>query len=290
MSHYHHREYLSDDGLRLFARDYTAAADAPVVLCLHGLTRNSADFEPLCNALAGRYRLIVPDQRGRGRSQWDNNPERYQPLRYNHDMLTLLAALEIDRVHIIGTSMGGIMGMMLAAKHPDLIASLVLNDIGPQIDPEGVKLIAKAVARPVQYTDWEDAVTRIKQYHAPLFAEFTDKDWQVFARRTCKAVGQGVGQSVVPDYDPDIGLFFAGASEVAAPDLWDEFRQLHAIPMLVIRGALSNVLSAATCEQMHSQHPKLSVLELANRGHAPLLDEAPALRAIETLLASNTTE
>lgn len=286
MATYTPLNYVSEDGLQLFARDYAQTGHPQggerVVLCLHGLTRNSADFEPLCDILAPHYRLIVPDQRGRGQSQWDPDPEHYQPLIYNRDMLTLLDTLELQRVDIIGTSMGGIMGMMLAAEYPGRVNSLVLNDIGPTIDLEGVRLIATMVQQRPHYRDWEDAVSTIRRGIQPLFPDFSEQQWRDFARRTCRQVEEGV----VPDYDPAIGKTFAGGGDAVAPDLWPLFRQLPPIPMLVIRGALSTLLSHHTCEQMQAQQPGLHLVELSNRGHAPILDEPAAVAAIEALLSA----
>lgn len=280
MTLYRSFEYLSEDGLRLFARDYHQQPNAPVLLCLHGLTRNSADFEPLCEALAEHYRLIVPDQRGRGRSANDPNPANYTPLQYNQDMYALLASLGIERINVIGTSMGGIMGMLMATEKPGLIASMVLNDIGPGIEIAGVKLIADIVSNPPRYNSWNNAVAAIAQTSGVLFPDYTLHDWQQFARRTCRETTAGI----VPDYDPAIGQAFANADEIAAPDLWSSFAILKRLPMLVIRGAMSNILSAETCQRMSDEHPSLQVVELANRGHAPILDEPPALAAIEAFL------
>lgn len=281
MSEFTPVEYSSEDGLRLFARDYHANPQAPTVLCMHGLTRNSADFEPLCEVLAPHYRLIVPDQRGRGQSQWDANTDNYQPLCYSRDMFTLLDTLGLDRVIAIGTSMGGIMGMIMAVQQPGRLSGLVLNDIGPEINIEGVNQIAEVVGRPIRYRDWDDAVQRIRRYNTPVFPDFSDAEWLAFAHRTCKEVEGGV----VPDYDPAIGRTFADASDVAAPDLWPVFNQLTTLPMLLIRGATSNILKASTCERMCEQHPGLTFIELDNRGHAPILDEAPAVAAIQAFLS-----
>lgn len=282
MSDYTVVEYLSEDGLRLFARDYCQRPDAPAVLCLHGLTRNSADFEPLCTILAPHYRLIVPDQRGRGRSQWDSNTDNYQPLCYSRDMFTLMDQLQLSRVPIIGTSMGGIMGMLMAAQYPERISALVLNDIGPEINLEGVQQIAGVVRQPIRYKDWPDAIDKIRRYNALVFPDFSANQWEAFAHRTCRESGNGV----VPDYDPGIGQTFANAGDAAAPDLWPVFNQLKELPILLIRGATSNILKASTCKAMQQQHPGLQFVELANRGHAPILDEAPAVLAIENFLGS----
>lgn len=282
MSDYKPVEYISEDGLRLFARDYPCHPDAPVVLCLHGLTRNSADFEPLCDLLAADYRLIVPDQRGRGQSQWDNNPENYQPLRYSLDMFSLLDHLEIKQVAIIGTSMGGIMGMIMAVQQRARIKGLVLNDIGAEIDLEGVRQIAGVVSQPPRYKSWEEAEDTIRRNSALVFPDFSPQQWHAFTRRTCKQVDGGV----VPDYDPAIGSTFANAGNAAAPDLWPAFNQLADLPMLLIRGATSNILKASTCEAMRARHPGLEFIELANRGHAPILDEPPAVAAIQSFLHS----
>lgn len=282
MNRYTAIEYTSEDGLLLYARDYPADQHAATVLCLHGLTRNSADFEPLCELLSPHYRLIVPDQRGRGRSQWDPHPENYHPLKYNEDMLALLSTLNIDRVHIIGTSMGGIMGMVLAATHPSMVASLVLNDIGPAINADGVRLIAQMVSNPPCYRDWQDAADSIRKVSSILFPDFSAQDWLDFARRTCRQTDRGI----VPDYDPALGIPFAAGGDAVAPDLWPAFRQLGDLPLLVIRGALSNILDATTCDEMADMHPGMLRVELSNRGHAPILDEPQAVEAIRTLLRS----
>ncbi len=180
--------------------------------------------------------------------------------------------------------MGGIMGMLLAAEQPGLIASLVLNDIGPTINPEGVRLIADMVQTPPLYRDWPEAAAMLAHYNKVNFPDLRPADWLAFARRTCRETQAGV----VPDYDPAIGRAFASAGDAAAPDLWPVFAQLVAIPILVIRGALSTILSAPTCERMQREHPQLTVVELPDRGHAPLLDEVPALQAIETFLERHT--
>lgn len=283
MDHYQLVEFVSDDGLRLFARDYNCTPGLPVVLCLHGLTRNSADFEPLCDVLAPHYRLIVPDQRGRGLSDNDSDPANYQPLRYNEDMLLLLDHLNLACVHIIGTSMGGIMGMLLAESHPQRIASLVLNDIGPEIRMEGVRAIAAVVKTPVRFRSWESAYARVEQAQKEIFPDFKAIDWQAYVRRTCRETDDGI----VPDFDPAIGRTFADAGDTAAPNLWPVFEALTELPMLVIRGDRSNLLSRDCCQRMQAMHPNLALVEVPNRGHAPILDEAVAVDAICSFLDAN---
>lgn len=288
MTGYRPHRYKSACGkLELFARDY--AGDGPALLLLHGLTRNSADFEPLAAHLAGRYRLIVPDQRGRGLSQNDPDPANYRPDIYVHDMLALLDGLGIEKIGLIGTSMGGLMSMILTALRPDMVRAVVLNDIGPQLDPAGLKRIAGYVGPSKPFANLECAAASCAAINGDAFPDFSPQDWLAFADRTCRQRDDGLFEFA---YDPAIAQSFddtdssssSGTSEQA--DLWPLWAALDAKPVLLVRGTLSDLLTEDTAERMQREHSGAFVhVEVAQRGHAPLLDEPQALAAIENFLA-----
>ncbi|MFV0478675.1 MAG: alpha/beta fold hydrolase [Parahaliea sp.] len=274
--------YYSPGGLQLYARDYQhAGTDAPVVLCLHGLTRNSADFELVAAYLADRYRLICPDQRGRGRSSYDPQPANYQPQIYVEDMFSLLDQLRLQQVIIIGTSMGGLMGMMMGAMQPRRIRALVLNDIGPEVDPVGLARIKDHAGRQAPVLSWAEAVAQTRQTQGAQFPDLNDAQWQAFAR-TLYHEQNGVP---VLAYDPAIALPFASQEEAAVPpDLWPMFESLT-MPVLVLRGETSDILASTCARQMLVRSRHCHLVEVSQRGHAPMLDEPLARTAIEEFLA-----
>lgn len=274
------RYHQSDDGLRLYARDYPGPTqDAPVVLCLPGLTRNSKDFASLAEGLITRFRVICPDLRGRGHSQRDADPSRYRPDRYCADVLGLLELLRLPRVSIVGTSLGGLMAVMLAALQPARVHAIVLNDVGPELDPRGIARIAGYVGKQHEPCSMDEAVARIAAINGEAFPDFTEADWRAMVMNTCIMEGE----QVLLDYDPTIAQGVANGS--AAPNLWPLFQMLGTHPVLAIRGALSDILAPATLAAMAERLPSLQALEVANRGHAPTLDEPPAREAIRAFLA-----
>lgn len=274
------RFYSSADGLQLYARDYPGPTpEAACVLCLPGLTRNSRDFARLAEALSARYRVICPDQRGRGRSARDPDPSHYRPDVYVGDMLGLLDLLEVSEARVIGTSLGGLMAVVMAAMQPARVHSVLLNDVGPELDPRGVARIRAYVGKSAADLTLAQAVAAVAVVNAGAFPDFTPADWLDLLMNN--HVMQG--QLVVADYDPLIAQ--AAAAGTAALDLWPLFGALAAKPTLLLRGALSDLLSAATVAKMCAQMPGLRALEIPNRGHAPSLDEAPARAAIWAWLA-----
>ena len=273
----------SQDGLRLFSRVYAApAAAAPAVLCLHGLTRNGRDFEDLAARLAARYRVIVPDVRGRGFSARDPNFNNYQIPVYLADLQRLLAGLGAARVTIIGTSMGGLMGMVLAATQPALVAGLVLNDAGPEVDPAGLARIRGYVGKVPAVRDWAGAVAQVRAVYGSAWPGLDDARWERIARASYRLDAQGVPQ---PDSDPLISEPLKDTAK-AAPDLWPLWGALAKVRILAIRGAHSDILSAATLARMQREKPDLKVLTVANRGHVPLLDEPECLAPLDEFLSS----
>lgn len=283
MDYREHRYAAASGGLTLFARDY--GGDGPPLLLMHGLTRNSADFEPLAAVLAPRWRLVVPDQRGRGLSDSDPAPANYRPDVYVADMFALLDALGIERCGLIGTSMGGLMAMIMGAMQPARISAMVLNDVGPELDPAGLARIAGYVGGGTSFADWDEAAAACAAINASAFPGFGPDDWLTWARRTCHEDAEG---RVSFAYDPAIARGFEGEGEVAPTDLWPLWDALSPLPVLAIRGALSDLLAPATVEAMAARHSgPFSSIEVPGRGHAPLLDEPAALAAIETFLAEH---
>lgn len=294
MTNYKHVWYSSHDGLKLYARDYkpdcqpnrqSLGADEkakPAVLCMHGLTRNSADFEGICQQLADKYRLIVVDQRGRGLSAYDSESANYQPNVYVDDMFTLLKQLNISSVTLIGTSMGGIMAMMMAAMQPELIKGLIINDIGPELNPVGLARIQSYVGKAVSVSSWQDAARTSKQTNGSAFPDFSEQDWLDFAQRTYRADKSGIP---VLDYDPAISTpIKASSGQSLALDLWPVFEQCIEKPMLLLRGELSDLLAMSCVEKMRSLKADLSFVQVPNVGHAPFLDEAIAVTSIKQFL------
>ena len=273
--------YQSEDGLRLYARDYPGPSEnLPVVLCLPGLTRNSKDFAEVANVLSESYRVICPDQRGRGRSARDPDPSRYRPDQYALDMRVLMDVLRLKEVVVIGTSLGGLMAILLMATIPARIKAAVLNDVGPVVDPRGVSRISAYVGKTAPAKTWAEAAQQTATTNAAAFPDFTERDWQVMARD----VYIQEGQAPVLDYDPAIALGLSTGT--AAPNLWPLFDMATDKPLLVIRGQDSDILSVETLAEMSRRLPQLIALNIEGRGHAPTLSEPQAKDAIKRFLRS----
>jgi len=272
----------SQEGLRLFSRVYAGpSAGAAVVVCLHGLMRNSRDFEDLAPHLAARYRVIVPDVRGRGFSARDPNFNNYEIPVYLNDLLLLLTGLGVGRARIIGTSMGGLMAMVLGVMQPQLVAGIVLNDVGAELDPQGLERIRGYAGKSAPVRSWEEAVADVRGIYGSVWPGLSDERWQRIARLSYRASAQGVPEA---DADPLIAEPFRDP-KTGAPNLWPLWGALAKVPILAIRGAHSDILNAATLARMQHEKPDLEVLEVANRGHAPVLDEPECLAAIDEFLA-----
>ncbi|MEP7155722.1 MAG: alpha/beta hydrolase [Betaproteobacteria bacterium] len=271
--------YRSDDGLKLYARDYPGPQrDSPVILCLPGLTRNSKDFAALADNLSAAYRVICPDQRGRGRSQRDTNAANYHPERYVQDMRTLLDVLRIEAVVLIGTSLGGLMAMILMARDAARVRAVVINDVGPEVDPRGLARIAAYVGKTAPVRDWDAAAELTAFTNGVAFPGYGDAEWRAMARDLF------VQEETTPvlDYDPNIAQGIAAGT--AAPNLWPLFERADK-PVLVIRGESSDILSAETLAEMTRRVPHLVAQTIDGRGHAPTLAEPQASEAIKTFLA-----
>jgi len=285
LSTYSERRWRSADGLTLFARDYPPAG-GPVglpVICLHGLTRNSRDFEDIAPIIAswGR-RVIVPDVRGRGQSERDPDPAHYHPKVYARDMAAMMTELGVERAVFIGTSMGGIITMTLMAIRPRAIAAAILNDVGPAVSPQGIARILGYAGKPARIRNWDDAADYVRRTNEVAFPAPGQMDWHRFARRTFRDGENGP----VLDYDPAIGANLAKPPGRFA--LWLArflFRRLaRRRPTLLIRGALSDVIDEGIAGRMQQMAPSLQRVDIAGVGHAPMLDEPEAVDAIRQFL------
>jgi len=266
------------DNLMLSARIYPGReSGAATVLCLHGLTRNGKDFDTLARRLSDRFQVVAPDQRGRGRSAYDPDPANYNLFTQSRDMWTLLDALEIQRVAVVGTSMGALMGVVMANQQP---AGLVLNDAGPEVDPEGLARIRGYVGKTSAVGDWDAAADAVSSLHSTSYPTYGPEDWARMARATFIETGDELRL----DYDPN--LTAALDPNAVPPDMWPAFAVLKTIPTLVIRGALSDILSAATVDRLVEQTGSKTVT-VPDRGHAPDLSEAESIAAIDAFLASS---
>lgn len=276
------RYFSSADGLRLYYRDYACSEAGRVpVLCLPGLTRNSRDFESIALRIRRSRRVLSADLRGRGLSQHDPNWRNYHPGTYVVDVARLLADAGVPRVIVLGTSLGGILAMVIAATASQALAGVILNDVGPEVAPEGLQRIASYVGRNDPVRNWHEAAAQARATYGLAWPEATDEDWMSFARRSYTDV-DGVPQLAM---DPMIGEAVRAAPAGAAPDLWPVFAALRPIPTLALRGALSDVLSQDTFDRMAREKPDLERVTVARRGHPPMLDEPECVAAIEQFLA-----
>jgi len=276
------RYFASADGLRLYYRDYPAASAGRLpVLCLPGLTRNCRDFESTALRLQRTRRVLSPDLRGRGRSQYDPHWQNYHPGTYVGDLARLLADAGVERVILFGTSLGGILSMLIAATTPQVPAGVILNDVGPEVAKEGLQRISSYVGRHGPVRNWQEAAEQMRSMYGIAMPDASAEDWLAFARRSYSEV-DGVPRL---DVDPGVGEAVRAAPAGAAPDLWPIYAALKPLPTLAIRGELSDVLSEATFERMAHEKPDLERLTVPRRGHPPLLDEPESVAAIDDFLA-----
>jgi pimeloyl-ACP methyl ester carboxylesterase len=272
------------DGRRIAYAD--SGGDGPAVLCLPGLTRSMVDYADLAAHLAPRYRVIRTDYRGRGASGWAEEPRaEYTPIVEGQDAAALLAHLGVGKATIIGTSRGGIIGMLLAATQPDLVTALILNDIGPVVERAGLDFIMAYIGLDPGVPDFPGAAARLRAVYAADFPDLTDIEWLAFARRS---FADREGRPVL-NYDPKLRDATAMALDTSPPDLWPVFDALAGLAMLTIRGGNSNILSAETLAEMAGRRPDMAHVTLANRGHVPFLDEAQARLAIDAFLERHAT-
>lgn len=277
---YADRYFTVGDGLKLHYRDYPGSADKPPILCLPGLTRNAKDFADLADRYSPRFRVIAPDFRGRGMSDYDPVPARYLPPTYAHDVIELMDQLAIDRAIFIGTSLGGLVTMLMAVMAPQRVAAAILNDIGPEIDDAGVERIKTYVGGGQRFRSWDAAAEAVADYNGHAFEGYSHEDWVRLVKRNCR---EDNGE-IVFDYDQAIAEPFNSPAPSPAFDMWPLFAALAQKPLLVIRGAKSDLLSAPALEKMHAVAPDMKSAVVAGVGHAPELSEPEAVAAIDAFL------
>ncbi|MFN3468347.1 MAG: alpha/beta fold hydrolase [Novosphingobium sp.] len=281
MADYEDRYWTSSDGLRLHFRHYDGDAARPPVICLPGLTRNARDFEDLAASLAGSWRVLCPEMRGRGDSDYARDPMTYTPLHYLQDVEALLAQEGIERFVAIGTSLGGLLTMLLAAANPARIAAAVLNDIGPEVSPAGLERIRGYVGQGRNFETWMHAARALQESSGDVYPDWDIHQWLRHAKRIMVL---GAGGRISFDYDMKIAEPFE-APEGATPqvDMWPMFDALATRPLLVLRGETSDILSAETARKMAAREG-VELITLPRIGHAPTLDEPESMAAIGRLL------
>lgn len=295
MNYSEHR-YPSKDGLSLYYREY--GSSDKVIICLPGLTRNSKDFHDLATRLATDYRVLCLDFRGRGQSEHDPKWRHYHPGTYARDTWKLMDELSIEQFVVIGTSLGGLVAMIMSAQQGSRIKAIVMNDIGPEVNPVGITRILKNAGVKAEINNWQDAETRGKFMGAHAAPNMPEEFWQQFARRTYRLNSNGIPEL---DMDPNIGVAIRKGVSLSNflvkirktgllkriggvfIDPWDSFRTVN-MPCLVLRGDISDVLSEEIVQRMQAAKPDLKSAVIPNRGHTPLLDEPESLSAIDSFL------
>lgn len=273
--------WTAPDGLKLHYRDYAGRADRPPLLCIPGLTRNARDFEPVADAFAGEWRLICAELRGRGESDYAKDPSTYSPLQYVADIKALLEQAGIERFVALGTSLGGVITMLLARGEVDRMAGVILNDIGPDIEPDGLARIRDYVGQGRSFPTWMHAARALKEQSGAIFPDYGIADWLAVAKRLMAVGGNG---RIAFDYDMKIAEPFNTPSATDV-DMWPAYQALAGRPVLVLRGELSDILSSKTMERMASEIPGAETVTVPRVGHTPSLAEPEARAAITQLLA-----
>ena len=274
--------WWSNDGLRLHYRDYAGRDDRPPVVCFPGLTRNARDYAGLAERLAGEWRVILVEFRGRGESAYAKDPMTYVPLTYLQDVEALIAELKLESFVAVGTSLGGIVTMLLAATDRERLAGAVLNDVGPEIEPVGLARIRGYVGKAVQHPTWMHAARALAEANADVYPDYEIEAWLAMAKRLFRLNSSG---RIVLDYDMKIAEPFRVPGNEAGPDMWPTLEGLKGKPFLVVRGERSDILRAPVAEKMIERVPGAELVTVPATGHAPTLDEPVAVKAIDKLLA-----
>lgn len=273
--------WQSSDGLRLHYRDYAGDASRPPILCLPGLTRNARDFEGVAGRLAGQWRIICVELRGRGGSEYARDPMSYNPLVYVQDVEVLIAELGLELFIPFGTSLGGLITVLLALADRERLAGALINDIGPVIEERGLETIRSYVGRARDWPTWLHAARYLAEAQHDRYPEWGLDQWLAFAKRLCKLTPNG---RIVLDYDMRIAEPFKQAGAETGFDPWPAFRALSGRPSLVVNGGISDLLSPATVAQMKKEIPDMESVTVPRVGHAPTLEEPEAVEAIDRLL------
>lgn len=251
------------------------------VLCLPGLSRNAGDFDVVARVLAAERQVVALDYRGRGLSDRDPNWQNYAlPVELN-DLLAVTTVLGLERAVFLGTSRGGLLTMLTTAARPTLIAGAILNDIGPVIDGAGLARIKSYLGRLPGPANWDEAVTLLKTISQSRFPALTDEDW----RRQAGSIWMERDGRLDAAFDPALAKTLEAVNfDQPLPTLWPQFDGLGAVPVMVIRGANSDILSEGTVAAMAARRPDLDILTVPGQGHAPLLNDAPSIARIQAFV------
>jgi pimeloyl-ACP methyl ester carboxylesterase len=290
MADFEDKYWESADGIKLHYRDYPAFGPGPAsrtpLICMPGLTRNARDFEPVAELLAkmpgAKRRMIAIDFRGRGDSGYAKDSMSYMPVTYMQDVDALLRVLDLKSFITLGTSLGGIVSMLLATMWKDKMKGAILNDIGPEIGAKGADRIRSYVGQARSFETWMHAARTMVEAHGEVYPDFKLADWLRLAKRTCKLSNNG---RIVFDYDMKIAEPFKLPGGEAGVDLWPVFESMTGVPLLVLRGATSDILEKATATKMAKKHGSATLVTIPRVGHAPSLDEPESLEAIKGFLA-----
>lgn len=282
--------YTSRDGLRLYARHYPSpGSNRRPLVCLSGLARNGRDFHDLASALSlnpdtGRDVFTI-DYRGRGRSEPDPNWKNYTIYTELNDALDFMALKGLQRAAILGTSRGGLLAMLMGVLRPTAMGAVILNDIGPVMERDGISRIVAYVGRIPVPNDWEEAARMVAGLYQRAFTAVSPPQWEEVARQLFND-DHGLP---VPSYDPNLAKAVS-LLEGPPPDLWPQFLSLSRLPVLALRGANSDLLSAETLDAMRMRHPRLEAVTIRGQGHAPLLKDAASISTIAEFLARTDDE
>jgi len=287
---YEEIRFVQRNGLKLYGRRYAAHHATPVsaakrarpLLCLAGLTRNGRDFHEIALQLSHGDRardVFTLDSRGRGYSEYDPDWRNYTVPCEMQDAVDLMIARGIEGAAILGTSRGGLIAMVMAAAHPAFLGPVILNDIGPVIEKDGLSRIASYVGRTPLPRDWNEAATLVREMNQTAFPAIPDDAWSSIARQ----LFNDKNGKPSPGYDAKLGQAFS-ATEGPIPALWPQFDALKQQPVMVIRGLKSDLLSETTVDAMRQRHPDLTVLEIAGEGHAPWLRDQASVDAVRRFL------
>ncbi|MFC0590523.1 alpha/beta fold hydrolase [Novosphingobium aquiterrae] len=277
------RFWTSRDGLKLHFRDYAGRSDRPPVLCLPGLTRNARDFSDLAARLAGDWRVLCVDLRGRGESAYARDAASYNPMQYADDLAALFEQEGLERAVFVGTSLGGLITMITAMMAPQRMAGVLLNDVGPEIDPAGLERIRTYVGQGRSFATWMHAARALEEAQGDVFPDYDLPKWLAMAKR-CMAVG-GNGR-IHFDYDMKIAEPIVDAPlDQPAVDMWPAIAALKDVPTLLLRGERSDVLAPSVHQRMAGLLDRGEAVTVPGVGHAPMLEEPEAMAAIDRLLA-----
>lgn len=279
--HFEDRYFTVRDGLKLHYRDYPGDPGKPPILCLPGLTRNSRDFAEFAERYSPRFRILALDFRGRGISDYDPVPARYIPPTYAFDVIELLDQLAIPRAIFVGTSLGGLVTMAIAALAPHRIVAAILNDVGPELSDAGLERIRSYVGKDVRFASWDEVGKAIATNNANKFASYGPDDWVRMAKRNMREENG----EILFDYDMAIAEPFNTSGPAPEVDMWPLFAALAEKPLLAIRGANSDLFSAEALEKMQAAAPGMRSAVVAGVGHAPELNEPEAAQAIDAFLS-----